>query len=204
MAAANSIKICSVTGCDRVVKARGWCTCHYKRWALHGDPEAGMIVGDNNARFESKIERVPFSDCEYWVGSTLTDRNGRDLGYGKWGYSVDGKRVHTSAHRYQWERHNGPIPDRMQVLHTCHQGHNGCVALRHLKLGTHADNMRDKAMAGSVKGAKHPSAKLTDADVIAIRERRESGETLQSIADDYGVDISNIGHIVSRKTWRHL
>ncbi len=30
--------ICSVEGCEAGVKARGWCTKHYARWAKHGDP----------------------------------------------------------------------------------------------------------------------------------------------------------------------
>lgn len=29
---------CSVDGCSRRVKSRGWCETHYKRWNRHGDP----------------------------------------------------------------------------------------------------------------------------------------------------------------------
>jgi hypothetical protein len=29
---------CSVTGCDRESKTRGWCAMHYMRWGRHGDP----------------------------------------------------------------------------------------------------------------------------------------------------------------------
>lgn len=29
---------CSVRGCRRPVKARGWCNRHYLRWWKHGDP----------------------------------------------------------------------------------------------------------------------------------------------------------------------
>lgn len=31
---------CSVTGCDRPVRSRGWCEPHYTRWRNYGDPEA--------------------------------------------------------------------------------------------------------------------------------------------------------------------
>lgn len=30
---------CSVPGCDRPVRARGWCNKHWQRWREHGDPE---------------------------------------------------------------------------------------------------------------------------------------------------------------------
>lgn len=29
---------CTVDGCERPVKARGWCKMHYTRWHVHGDP----------------------------------------------------------------------------------------------------------------------------------------------------------------------
>jgi hypothetical protein len=30
--------VCSVDGCHKVVKTRGWCTAHYERWRRNGDP----------------------------------------------------------------------------------------------------------------------------------------------------------------------
>lgn len=33
-------KCCSVDGCERSVKARGWCGKHYQRWVRYGDPTA--------------------------------------------------------------------------------------------------------------------------------------------------------------------
>lgn len=35
--------VCKIDGCDRVHLARGWCSRHYKRWSVHGDP----LVGEN-------------------------------------------------------------------------------------------------------------------------------------------------------------
>ena len=31
-------RLCVIAGCDRPLRARGWCTLHYQRWQRHGDP----------------------------------------------------------------------------------------------------------------------------------------------------------------------
>jgi hypothetical protein len=31
-------RICSIDGCNRTVKGHGWCSRHYQRWKVHGDP----------------------------------------------------------------------------------------------------------------------------------------------------------------------
>lgn len=36
----NADQTCSIDGCDKVVYAREWCTKHYTRWRIHGDPVA--------------------------------------------------------------------------------------------------------------------------------------------------------------------
>lgn len=35
---ADSSKTCSVEGCEKSVQARGWCSMHYARWRISGDP----------------------------------------------------------------------------------------------------------------------------------------------------------------------
>lgn len=34
-------KVCSIDGCDKRRKGRGWCAAHYWRWSRHGDPLGG-------------------------------------------------------------------------------------------------------------------------------------------------------------------
>ena len=32
------MKVCTIEGCERPFRARGWCATHYARWSKHGDP----------------------------------------------------------------------------------------------------------------------------------------------------------------------
>lgn len=41
---------CSVPGCDRPHKARGWCQAHYRRWQTHGDVLASRAIGEARPR----------------------------------------------------------------------------------------------------------------------------------------------------------
>jgi len=78
--------------------------------------------------------------CWEWEGSRFPS------GYGRL------KRMR--AHRAVWEAVYGPIPAGLCVLHRC--DNPPCVRPDHLRLGTQADNMRDRASKG-----RHPSQKKT-------------------------------------------
>lgn len=38
---------CSISGCNRPARARGWCMAHYDRWRRHGDVLADVPIGGN-------------------------------------------------------------------------------------------------------------------------------------------------------------
>lgn len=90
--------------------------------------------------FWDNTEPIPFSGCFIWMRSLGS------YGYGQ--IVVRGKLYRT--HRYAWELVNGPIPKGLWVLHACDTP--SCVNPRHLFLGTRADNMRDCAKKGRIKG----------------------------------------------------
>jgi hypothetical protein len=74
------------------------------------------------------------SECEFVPGTKQDPRRYTVLTGG------------AKAHRVQWEKFFGPIPEGMHVLHTCDTP--GCINIEHLFLGTNADNMRDMAAKG--------------------------------------------------------
>lgn len=90
------------------------------------------LHGPSPAQFAASLAHVPGSECLVWTKG-LTGN-----GYGR--LVVGGQRVR--AHRYAWEMTHGPIPTGFCVLHACDVP--TCVNVKHLFLGTHADNARDR------------------------------------------------------------
>jgi hypothetical protein len=77
----------------------------------------------------------------------------------------------------------------------------------HLWLGTIADNVRDmwakgrENLTNQVRGERVNTAKLTAADVVAIRADPRSS---LRVAPDYGVSPSMVRQIRARTSWRHV
>jgi ribosome-binding protein aMBF1 (putative translation factor) len=113
----------------------------------------------------------------------------------------------TPAHRYSYELAFGAIPDGLLVCHRC--DNPICVRPDHLFLGTALDNVRDacakgRAVTGTrVKGSATP--KLTEEMVRQIRhERATQGTSYLKLAEKYGVNFSAIGHVITRRNWKHV
>lgn len=56
----------------------------------------------------------------------------------------------------------------------------------------------------ALRGEAHPKAKLTDNQVLKIRELFEKGFSLRVIARNFKVSDWNVRSIVKGKTWKHL
>jgi hypothetical protein len=142
-------------------------------------------------KLESRLRVTP--GCWIWTG-------GRDSkGYG--GLFVDGAKC--KAHRVSYEIYVGSIPFGLHVLHKC--DNPACVNPDHLFCGTHAENMRDKALKkraqGAHRGVEHHLAKLTPQKVALIRQDpRPNSE----IARELGVSPKTVYDVRARKSWAYL
>lgn len=121
----------------------------------------------------------------------------------KSGYGITGVRGSSMlAHRTYWQLVVGKISDGMCLLHSC--DNKRCVNPKHLREGTHSENMKEAKERGLFKGSpgeKNPKAKLTYQDVYSIRSDKESSNV--SLAKIYGVTDVSISNIRKRKTWKH-
>lgn len=148
-------------------------------------------------RFLEKVMPEPNSGCWFWTGSL--DENG----YGF--FRVDRKMAR--AHRVSFELFCQPIPEGLNVLHSCDTP--CCVNPDHLRLGTHSDNMKDRSARKRAPhlhrpGSKNGQAKLNEDQVCEIRKLALAGETDTKIASKFNVSRRAICGIRSGKTWRHV
>ena len=67
-------------------------------------------------------------------------------GYGVSRLNTGGKVWFVYAHRFVYEQAHGPIPNGMQVCHTC--DNPSCINIEHLFLGTAKDNAADRDAKG--------------------------------------------------------
>lgn len=138
--------------------------------------------------FKSKIRVTP--GCWIWEGSIGS------MGYGKLGR----KKKHLLAHRFSYEVYIGPIPNGIQVCHTC--DNRRCVNPDHFFLGSALDNARDRVSKGRCyhKHERHWNAKITKEQAEAIRNDSRPSE---EIAKDYPINRRMVSSIKNGTSWRN-
>lgn len=115
-----------------------------------------------------------------------------------------GKKVRM--HRHSYRLHFGEIPSGLSVLHRC--DNPSCVNPDHLFGGTAAENAADRHAKGrdaTPTGESNARAKLTEADVYAIRSLWAAGGwTKVALAKRFGVSDVAILNAITGRSWGHL
>jgi len=152
-------------------------------------------------RFWKKVDVKGPDECWEWKAG-ITEH-----GYGRFWRN---KRKEL-AHRSSYEMHYGDIPKGEGAHGTCvcHSCDNRkCVNPEHLFLGSHTDNMQDmlkKGRGNRAKGEDSNKSNLREVDIINIRAiYKYTKASHRKLGEIYSVDHATIGHIVNRKTWKHI
>lgn len=115
------------------------------------------------------------------------------------------KSLSFAAHRLVWQYWNGDIPEDKQINHK--NGIKSDNRLENLEVVTCRENILHAFRVlgtRSCKGTHHSGHKLTDADIVKIRQLRSEGMFLRNIASLYNVCVPSISLICSRKQWNHV
>lgn len=161
---------------------------------LHPHPETRWAPSFQQ-RFWGKV-LVPDSheNCFNWIGAR--HRKG-------YGHIVE-KQTNYRAHRISFEIFFGAIPEGLCVCHRCDSP--PCINPHHLWLGSLKENNQDRNQKDrTAKGSANSQSKLSEKEVIAIRDLYQTGEFTQAhIARIFGVSPQTIGHLINNRYWKHV
>lgn len=152
-------RICSVDGCKNICEGRGFCSGHYQRIAKYGDAQPDKPLrtfvprsASTEDRFWAKVEKSD-DGCWLWTGYIKPN------GYANFAPGGGRGVPKPYVHRYSYELARGPIPDEMEIDHSCSVRH--CVNPAHLEAVTRSVNIDRRNIANgwtplSEQGPKPP------------------------------------------------
>ena len=156
---------------------------------VSADPHRSLIEAVTVSRFWRLVDIGDPGECWPWLGSL-------SKGYGEFFY---GERIRP-AHELALSFSTGEV--RLSNLDTCHSCDNPpCCNPSHLRFDTRQGNVNDMIERGR---AVMSGRKLTDEEIITIRERRANGARQKDLASQFGVSDGLISMVVRGLRWPNL
>lgn len=190
---------CTAPNCEqlgRYPKQNPLCAKHTRRLQHYGtlelacDSLSGVFWKHVNKN--GPLQPHMQTPCWLWEGTRTV------YGYGQ---VVFQKKTYR-AHRVSYFLHNGAWPQNLGT-HDC--DFKLCVNPDHLKDGTPAQNMREASERGlSPIGSRAGGSKLTEADVVRIKQMLEQGCRCEDIGKQFNVTRSCIQAIKRNVNWKHV
>ncbi len=163
---------------------------------------------NRNARFWATFKKKTREEggCSLWLGNYMKGRP-----------AIRWNCTQKSVRRVAYSLSRADVPDDVFIEMTCKN--DRCVKVSHMKLISSqslAAKLANNAARGDKNGSRlrpesrprgeqNNKAKLTEADVVAIRKRHASKEaSTRVLACEYGVAWNSINSIIRRKTWAHV
>lgn len=110
---------CAVTGCNRPIKARGWCDTHYTRWRRTGDPRGDTPIGARS---------IPHPDSYSAVRQRIRRERGpasalacMDCGTGARDWSYDYSDPHEHIDPARGYRYSTDVDRYVPRCRSCHR-----------------------------------------------------------------------------------
>jgi hypothetical protein len=125
--------------------------------------------------------------------------------------ALDGFKTTATAYRLVAEAFIGPSPSKFhEVAHN--NGSRTCAHYKELRWALRVENHADMMVHGTAPsvGERNPKAKITEADVIAIRrEYREiknsrGARKVSELDEKYGLHRATVIGIARGKSWKHI
>lgn len=144
-------------------------------------------------RYETK------NGCWEWQGKIGAN------GYGILNIRENGKKMDILTHRESYRIFKGEIPDGMYVLHKC--DNRSCINPDHLWVGTGKENVQDCIKKGRFCNGHERakiSGKLTEHQVMEMREMYSNGFSPKELQEKFKVSQSQVSGILTYRFWKHV
>ncbi len=114
--------------------------------------------------------------------------------------SGESRQTPRKVHQLVCEAFHGEKPfDRAVVIHLDEDAHNNRP--ENLKWGTQKENLN---MPKVIEGKRQRARRLSNDDVLRIREARKSGGTLEKIGRNFSISMQSVHDIASGKTYSEV